>query len=207
MGQFQSKYPRRVDDAIREAVAANTPTKRILAGLWAGTLPGLDGKPVKIAERTFFRKLQDARLRLKAEPPAEQEGPSLLDRLVAAQMMENGASPEEVAEAFKGKGMSPEDVAALLEPAREQRRADAERERVLALVDGGRSAEQIAEATGLSLGDLKQRLRGLWHTFSGPLAPDHRQRTAIGELSSRITLDKLAREARSLEAAGSQGTI
>jgi hypothetical protein len=77
---FRSKHPGYVDDAVREAVAANKRPKDILAGLRAGTLPGLEGRTVQIADRTFYRKLADARAKLRAGVKPKPDQPSVFAR-------------------------------------------------------------------------------------------------------------------------------
>ena len=95
MSRFKSRYPRSIDDAIAEAVAAKKQPSRILAGIRSGVLPGLDGRAWPIAERTFYRKLAEARARIAAASAPGREGRHLLVKLCAAEL-EFGASREEL---------------------------------------------------------------------------------------------------------------
>jgi hypothetical protein len=103
MSQFRSHYPRKVDDAIRTAVAEGVATGKILARLRAGTLDGLDGRQVDMPERTFYTKLREAKRRLAQEPKQKGKGEGVLERLARELMevealAEQGKSPEEIAQ-------------------------------------------------------------------------------------------------------------
>jgi hypothetical protein len=101
MSQFRSKFPKRVDDAVREAAAQNKRPKDVLAGLRAGTLPGLEGRTVQIADRTFYRKLATARARLRAgveDPEARRWSSAALRAALTRHRVEG--SPEEIVEAI-----------------------------------------------------------------------------------------------------------
>jgi hypothetical protein len=221
VSQFRSKFPGYVDRAVREAVAAKKRPKDILAGLRAGTLPGLEGRTVQIADRTFYRKLADARAKLRAEP-AKREGPSLRVRLFLASR--DTPEPEEVRSQMEAEGADAEEIDVAVKELRKRKLAEQrgrdERERIVALAcaaapegpsrrlrelagqvepgEAGRTVEQIREATGLSWRELDNRLTEL---RSGDLTGEERE--ALWGLS--VTADKLRGEPTPVKAPGDYG--
>jgi hypothetical protein len=215
MGQFRSKFPGYVDRAVREAVAAKKRPKDILAGLRAGTLPGLEGRTVQIADRTFYRKLADARAKLKAEP-AKREGPSLRVRLLLTQR--EMPEPEELRSLLEADGTDPEAIDAAVEELRQHKLAEQrdrdERDRIKALacaaapegpsrrlrqlaaqketpepeeLTAEQTVQEIREATGLSWRELHNRFIELQYRYSDELTEEERE--ALWGLS--VTADKL----------------
>jgi hypothetical protein len=205
VSQFRSKFPGYVDDAVREAVAANKRPKDILAGLRAGTLPGLEGRTVQIADRTFYRRLADARAKLRAEPIKQAVGGSVL---IARLLAGNGATPEEIRSRLEARGTDPEVIDAAVEELRQDKLAEQrdrdERERIRALASEGLRVEQIREATGFSWRELKNRLTELlFGRLDDRLTKD--ERVALGDLSSWITADKLRGQPEPVRAPGDYG--
>jgi hypothetical protein len=102
VSQFRSKYPRRVDHAIRQAVAANMRTRDILAGVRAGTLAGLNDEPIEIPDRTFHRKLAEAKAKIKhgAGDDPEQRRWARAAFLCAFALAKVDGSPQEIVDAI-----------------------------------------------------------------------------------------------------------
>ena len=156
-----TKWPTAVDDAIREAVAAGLRHNEAHTKLKAGTLPSLD-RPIAMPERTFSRKwrvAREAQAKAEREGTAEDDGPSILDRItVGIRQQELG---NDVAAIVQATGYAPEFVRE--EVARlEQRRRDhpepqtspppehLERvKRARAMVRDGHEIEEVAAAVGM----------------------------------------------------------
>jgi hypothetical protein len=117
---FESRYPAKVDRAIREGVAAKMRTKDILNALRAGTLPALSDEPIDIPDRTFHRKLKQARAKVAAGVKPKPEGPSLAARLLSWQ----AETPEELRSRLAAEGTDPETIDAAVEVLRQRKLAE-----------------------------------------------------------------------------------
>ena len=94
--------PTHVQRAIVEARARDEKPSVVMSKMKVGTLPGLEGRPFPIKQRTFYNYWDRAKAELRsAGAPKGQDGPSLLDRIgLEITIRRHGGDPADSPEAI-----------------------------------------------------------------------------------------------------------
>ena len=123
--------PTHVQRAIVEARARDEKPSVVMSKMKVGTLPGLEGRPFPIKQRTFYNYWDRAKAELRAaRGPKGQEGPTVIDLVrVDLAIKDRGADPDDPESIARESGLTAAVVRQCFEHRARKRQEHEERER------------------------------------------------------------------------------